>query len=889
MHISTFFSGTSRKRSRLGKLALLLFVCASSCLFANFVFAQAPTPFVCQQGISYLTNTATSTNANTSLYQFDIQAGTTTPIADPILAGSTVDAIGYNPVDNFIWGSVTGTNTLIKIGSNGATQIYTVTGLPVGTYEAGDIDASGNLYLFSMAGTNIYKIDLTTTPLPTLVTTYSYAAASTLADFSVSADGSTLYGIRQSFGDLATITLSGSTATQTTTPLGLATGNLWNAFQDSGGNLYVQNRANGNVFLVSPPHYNFAQQIQTGSGNVFNSDGASCPSVSLMDPLTPFTCTTFQYQVTATSMGAGSTLWEYNPVLGTRTSLGLLPGYVNAIGYNAVDNFIWGWGEGNTIVKIDANANWVQYSIPNLPSPPTDYNTGTISPDGYLYLYSSSAARYYTIDLDPSRATYLQLVDPTAGFVLDSAAPFGNAISPTRDISDWVYNSIDGKIYAVTNGDAGNPYRLVIFDPLTGTSTISGTAISGGGFQTEGPEYGAAFFDNAGNFYIVANSTGHFFRVDTNTLTATRVSTAGTSVNFNDGAGCPAAPPIMTDLGDAPDSYGTLFNSNGPVHILTPNLTIGASIDSEDDGNPTATANGDDTTGTGDDENGLASIPPLAVTSTSYSLTVSVVNTTGTTAVLAGWVDFNANGIFDPGERTQVTVPNNATSVTLSWTGLTGIVSGTSFIRLRLATDPAAIAAATGAAGDGEVEDYMIEVALPVKLAWFNVMKENKTALISWATVEETNSDHFELERSVDLKVWETVGNLPASTESQVLIRYSFTDSNPGLGTVYYRLKMIDRDATYAFSQVRSLKFDSRDRLSSVFPNPASNTLYLSGSTNAAVTGVTLINASGKAVYTANSPFTGKINVEKLPVGAYVVKVTFADKQIITHRVVITR
>src|SRR5262245_34020059 len=54
---------------------------------------------------------------------------------------------------------------------------------------------------------------------------------------------------------------------------------------------------------------------------------------------------------------------------------------------------------------------------------------------------------------------------------------------------------------------------------------------------------------------------------------------------------------LATDFGDAPILYGTLLANNGPRHTVTPGVFLGANVDSEADGQPNATATGDDTNG----------------------------------------------------------------------------------------------------------------------------------------------------------------------------------------------------------------------------------------------------------------------------------------------------
>lgn len=165
------------------------------------------------------------------------------------------------------------------------------------------------------------------------------------------------------------------------------------------------------------------------------------------------------------------------------------------------------------------------------------------------------------------------------------------------------------------------------------------------------------------------------------------------------------------DFGDAPASYGTLLIDNGPSHVPLGTLYIGgAQPDREPDGNPSAQATGDDTTGI-DDEGGFF-IPPLTSISTNYSIEVPVFNQTGETATLFGWLDFEVDGDFSAaGEGVSVAVPDGATSVTLNWPSFSLGAGPQTFLRLRLTRDPAITSTTPGGpAADGEVEDHIVAI-----------------------------------------------------------------------------------------------------------------------------------------------------------------------------------
>ena len=170
---------------------------------------------------------------------------------------------------------------------------------------------------------------------------------------------------------------------------------------------------------------------------------------------------------------------------------------------------------------------------------------------------------------------------------------------------------------------------------------------------------------------------------------------------------------LASDYGDAPASYGT------PSHAADANLFIGATAaDTESAAMPSANADGDDASGTAD-EDSIASFPLLTTASTSYQLNVKVTNKSGQKAWLVGWIDFNGNGAFDSSEAATVAVATgtNNKAVGLTWKNLSGLAGGTTYARLRLTTDAsiatgkASTSQAEGAANDGEVEDYVLTIS----------------------------------------------------------------------------------------------------------------------------------------------------------------------------------
>jgi hypothetical protein len=92
---------------------------------------------------------------------------------------------------------------------------------------------------------------------------------------------------------------------------------------------------------------------------------------------------------------------------------------------------------------------------------------------------------------------------------------------------------------------------------------------------------------------------------------------------------------------------------------------------------------------------------------------------------------------------------------------------------------------------------------LPVKLTNFTAQKVDKTVQLNWQTATESNSDHFEVERSKPGEAFVTIGEINAAGNSNQLLSYQFTDNDPAKGTNIYRLKQVDKDNRFEYTSTR--------------------------------------------------------------------------------------
>lgn len=348
------------------------------------------------------------------------------------------------------------------------------------------------------------------------------------------------------------------------------------------------------------------------------------------------------------------------------------------------------------------------------------------TPDGLTITYTYS---------QPTGVPTAMVMNTWPGAVLHFLYDFSNtAIQPALYSYQNAFTSLGFNLNVkVTRNGVPVPFTLVAVDAEASTLDEITTFASNGGpwqivdffrnsSQTSNPVTGCNT-----NTVKLADTYGYAAATGQNPVLASATTTGdltvSTLMDHRTNGGMAVAFGIMSpiDRGDLPASYGYAYHgltytiNNGcnylpPLPSATKSQTLKlGSVSGDADGVQTL-----DDNASGVDEDALTTFPAYYNNGT-YSLGLPLNNTTGRDAYLTGWFDYNRNGAFDPGESVTVTVPDNSTTATLTWSGLpTWLLQGAATdygLRLRLSSDMAATQNATGFAKDGEVEDYIIPAA----------------------------------------------------------------------------------------------------------------------------------------------------------------------------------
>ncbi len=170
-------------------------------------------------------------------------------------------------------------------------------------------------------------------------------------------------------------------------------------------------------------------------------------------------------------------------------------------------------------------------------------------------------------------------------------------------------------------------------------------------------------------------------------------------------------------------------------------------------------------------------------------------------------------------------------------------------------------------------------IVLAVKLISFDVRKKGNNNVAEWRTASELNLESFIVERSNNAITFTPVGKVHAG-----LSGYTFTDYSPEKTINYYRLKMLDKDGSFAYSGVRSVN-NSGIFSVNIYPNPAGKRLYIQMD-NEKRTEIDLqvIDINGKTVLgqkliVTQGQSTQVIEIPGLQSGNYFLKMTSPDHQ----------
>ncbi len=179
---------------------------------------------------------------------------------------------------------------------------------------------------------------------------------------------------------------------------------------------------------------------------------------------------------------------------------------------------------------------------------------------------------------------------------------------------------------------------------------------------------------------------------------------------------------------------------------------------------------------------------------------------------------------------------------------------------------------------------------LPITLGEFTGTIQNNSVLLEWKTYSESNSKEFNIERSVDGINFETIHITLAAGNSTSARNYSYNDNDlPGKNILYYRLKLVDIDGQYQYSNIVRLRFSKESfYINNIYPQPAPDIIHVDVYNSQEATNCTMsfINMSGVVVKRSTLHLNKgnniiDVNVSSLSKGVYFMKINNSETEIV--------
>lgn len=177
------------------------------------------------------------------------------------------------------------------------------------------------------------------------------------------------------------------------------------------------------------------------------------------------------------------------------------------------------------------------------------------------------------------------------------------------------------------------------------------------------------------------------------------------------------------------------------------------------------------------------------------------------------------------------------------------------------------LAAGDNGVGKGYVFDMQAcGVTLATSFTSLDALYNNGVTKLSWKTLQESNSSHFEVERSADGVNFSFIGKVNAAGTSNNEISYKLDDINVKQGVNYYRLKIVDKGGQFTYSNIAVVNVTIKGTfITGVYPSPFNDRVSVTvSSESAAQANCSLFDNTGKLVTNIQSSLRKGVNTVTL-------------------------
>lgn len=235
-------------------------------------------------------------------------------------------------------------------------------------------------------------------------------------------------------------------------------------------------------------------------------------------------------------------------------------------------------------------------------------------------------------------------------------------------------------------------------------------------------------------------------------------------------------------------------------------------------------------------------------------------------------VDANLNGVYNVGIDPATDVSN------VNFTQYSFNIPGTgSTMRLQFDYDQ------LGGSEELAIDQIQVtgNIVVPVRWASFSGRSVGGDVLLDWSTTEETNVRAFEVEKWSDEKGYTPIGVVAPKGSGST---YEFVDQEPNTGSNLYRIRQMDLDGSFTFSEVVAVEFAPTERIL-LHPNPSNHRCTVTWE-EAADGEVRIMDMTGRLIRTQGFQATNTTEISRgeLPAGLYMVQVVTEQRALAPER-----
>lgn len=141
--------------------------------------------------------------------------------------------------------------------------------------------------------------------------------------------------------------------------------------------------------------------------------------------------------------------------------------------------------------------------------------------------------------------------------------------------------------------------------------------------------------------------------------------------------------------------------------------------------------------------------------------------------------------------------------------------------------------------------------------------KQNST-ILTWSVATQINNDKYIIEHSIEGGNFSPIGEIEGDGTSNITKHYEYIHTLPSLGINYYRIKQLDYDGKYSYSDIASVRYDGSGE-TNIYPNPATSEVTI---TTTEPTSVQVMDVYGRLLINRDiSDGQNTLNISALPSG----------------------